>query len=60
MKNSKVAHRKENGGQILLKLRLSDSENSKDEIWENGDYLKIRFRERYLQNEIWENIFKNK
>ena len=61
MKTSKVARRKENGSQILLKMRLlGDPKNSKDERWENWDYLKISFRERYLQNEIWENIFKIK
>ena len=61
MKTSKVARRKENGSQILLKMiLLDDPKNSKDERWENWDYLKISFRERYLQNEIWENIFKIK
>ena len=42
MKNSKVARRKENGGQILLKIGLLELKNSKDGKWENLDYLKIR------------------
>ena len=30
---------------------LGDPKNSKDERWENWDYLKIGIKERYLQNE---------
>ena len=51
----------ENGNKVLLEMGfLGDLKNSKDERWENWDYLKIRIRERYLQNEIKKNIFKIK
>ena len=54
----KVACRKENDGQILLKMRFWYL-NPKDGKFDDLKSFKNLNLENYLQNEVWENYFQN-
>ena len=50
-----LPERKMTANFFYWKVRLLEPKNSKEEVWENWDYLKIRFLRKCLQNGIRSN-----
>ena len=58
-KNSKVARRKENGGQILLKMSLVEPKDSKDENFDDLKSFKKTKIGKSFENRVRKSLFRN-